>query len=283
MLRSTQHPFVAPLLLLLAAGCANPEPQDGPRLMVMLVVDQLIPEQLDRYDEHYSGGLRRLLDDGFRYDDAAHDHGVTETAAGHATLSTGVYPKTHGIVANDWYEFDAAGEARFVYAVADSLSSIVGIPERVGTLAPQPGARRHGRLGPGRRFRSPRGLGLQERPGGDHDGGNGAGARLLARCRTGALRDLQLVPAVGTPAWVEDFNRDARTRLLSDSVWQSTIPRGLWSGSCHAGMRPPTRPTGSTRPFHIGSTRKVTHPRPPASTSGWRSGPWWTRRRWRWR
>lgn len=198
MSRPTQRRLVALLLLLPAAACRIPEPRDGPRLMVMLVVDQLIPQQLERYDEHYSGGLRRLLDEGFRFDNAAHDHGVTETAAGHATLSTGVYPNTHGIVANDWYEFDAAGGANFVYAVADSLSPIVGIPGRPG--------------------RSPRNLvrgGMadwvlyadsgahvvsvsKKGPGRDHNGGTGAGARLLARCRTGALRDLGVVPAVNS-------------------------------------------------------------------------------------
>lgn len=226
MLRSTHHPLVAPLLLLLAAGCANPEPQDGPRLMVMLVVDQLIPEQLERYGEHYSGGLRMLLDEGFRFDNAAHDHGVTETAAGHATLSTGVYPKTHGIVANDWYEFDAAGEARFVYAVADSLSSIVGIPERSG--------------------RSPRNLVRGGMADWALDADSGAQVVSVSKKDRAAITMAGRAPGhvywldaeqgryvtsawyrQSTPAWLDDFNRDARARLLSDSVWQSTIPPGL--------------------------------------------------------
>ena len=132
MLRPIQRPLVGLFLLLPLLGCGLPESQDRPRLMVMVVVDQLIPELLERYGRALFGRLRRLLDEGFRFDNAAHDHGVTETAAGHATLSTGVYPKMHGIVANDWYEFDAAGEPTFVYAVADSLSPIVDIPGRSG-------------------------------------------------------------------------------------------------------------------------------------------------------
>ena len=84
------------------------------------------------------------------------------------------------------------------------------------------------------------------------------------------------------PDWLEAFNRDDRARLLSDSVWRSTIPAGL-ERVVPRGDRAPTRPTESTRPFHIDSTRRVTRHRLPGSTSGWRSGPWWTRRPWRWR
>jgi predicted AlkP superfamily pyrophosphatase or phosphodiesterase len=226
MSRPIQRPLAGFLPILLSLGCGNPEPHDGPRLMVMVVVDQLIPDLLERYDEHYSGGLRRLLDEGFRFDNAAHDHGVTETAAGHATISTGVYPKTHGIVANDWFEFDQAGEPRYVYAVADSLSPIVGIPERPG--------------------RSPRNL---ERGGmADWVLGADSGAHVVSVSK----KDRAAVTMAGTapghvywldaeegryvtstwyrqalPGWVEDFNREARTRFLSDSVWYSTIPAGL--------------------------------------------------------
>ena len=226
MLRPIQRLLVALLLLLPLAGCGIPESQDRPRLMVMVVVDQLIPDLLERYDERYSGGLRRLLDEGFRFDDAAHDHGVTETAAGHATLSTGVYPKTHGIVANDWYEFDASGERRFVYAVADSLSPIVGIPERSG--------------------RSPANLQRGGMADWVLDADSGAHVVSVSKKDRAAITMAGTAPGhvywldadqgryvtsswyrQALPDWVEAFNRDARARLLSDSVWQSTIPAGL--------------------------------------------------------
>ena len=217
---------VAVCLLLLHAGCAGPGPEQDPRLMVMLVVDQLTPEVLARYDEHFSGGLRRLLDEGFQFRNAVHDHGVTETAAGHATLSTGVLPRTHGVVANDWYEFDEAGEARYVYAVADSLSPIVGIPGRSG--------------------RSPRNL---ERGGmADWVLGADSGAHVVSVSKKDRAAITMAGQAPGhvywldaeqgryvtsawyrqtMPAWVEDFNREARLRFLTDSVWHSTIPSGL--------------------------------------------------------
>ena len=225
MLRSFKRLVMALLLLAVPAGC-GPTPREGPRLMVMVVVDQLTPEALERYDEHYSAGLRRLLDEGFRFDNAAHDHGVTETAAGHATLSTGVLPRTHGVVANDWYEFDDAGEPRFVYAVADSLSPIVDIAERPG--------------------RSPQNLAR----GGMADWVVGAdsGAHVVSVSKKDRAAITMAGRAPGhvywldaeqgryvtsawyrqaLPDWLEEFNREARTRFLSDSVWHSTIPEGL--------------------------------------------------------
>lgn len=217
---------VALSVLLLPAGCADSAPERDPRLMVVLVVDQLTPEALLRYDEHFSGGLRRLLDEGYHFRNAAHDHGVTETAAGHATISTGVFPRIHGVVANDWYEFDGAGELRSVYAVADSLSPIVGIPERPG--------------------RSPRNL---ER-GGMADwvvaADSGAHVVSVSKKDRAAITMAGRVPGhvywldaeqgryvtsawyrQAIPEWVEEFNREARVRFLSDTVWHSTIPAGL--------------------------------------------------------
>lgn len=75
-----------------------------PRLIVVLVVDQMRAEMLERYGPYYSAGMRRLLDDGVRYTRARHAHASTYTAPGHATLSTGMHPREHGIVANSWID-----------------------------------------------------------------------------------------------------------------------------------------------------------------------------------
>src|SRR5215210_1305452 len=106
-------------LLLLGSACAaassgNPATPAAagsarPRLGVILVVDQFREPYLERYGDLFTGGFRRLLDQGRLYTRAAHDHAVTETAVGHATLSTGVYPMRHGIVANEWSERTTKG------------------------------------------------------------------------------------------------------------------------------------------------------------------------------
>ena len=101
------------------------EPQATPRLVVLVVVDQLRGDLLPRYSDAFSGGLRKLLDEGFRFTRATHDHAVTSTAPGHATLATGVHPSRHGVLANEWYEVDN-GTLDPVFSVGDSLAPILG-------------------------------------------------------------------------------------------------------------------------------------------------------------
>jgi hypothetical protein len=92
-----------------AASTASATPQSldhasaasRPALIVMIVVDQLGENLLERYYSLYSGGFHRLLANGHVYRRASHDHFATKTAVGHATLSTGVYPSRHGIIANE--------------------------------------------------------------------------------------------------------------------------------------------------------------------------------------
>ena len=52
----------------------------------MLVADQLREDLLDKYGDLFTGGFKRLVADGHRYVNATHDHAVTETAPGHATI-----------------------------------------------------------------------------------------------------------------------------------------------------------------------------------------------------
>lgn len=129
--------IAAVLLTFMVAGCAgNPVPAatvpgDRPALVVLLVVDQLRADLLLRYDDLYTGGFRRLLDQGYSYVNASHAHAATETAVGHASLSTGVHPNRHGIIGNGWYE-QKGGAWVFVANIADSTVKIVGHPTGAG-------------------------------------------------------------------------------------------------------------------------------------------------------
>ena len=101
-----------------------------PRLVVFVVVDQMLPDHFSRFDDLYSGGLKRLYDDGAVFLNGMHHHAATYTATGHATLSTGRFPGAHGIVGNSW--FDRAAGNRETYATADSTVHQVGEPGRTG-------------------------------------------------------------------------------------------------------------------------------------------------------
>jgi len=98
-----------------------------PRLLVFLVVDQLRGDLLNRYASQFSGGFKRLMEEGLSFSNAYHAHAHTETSPGHATLSTGVYPARAGIPANAWREGNGSDRTP-VYNVVDETYPLVGAP-----------------------------------------------------------------------------------------------------------------------------------------------------------
>src|SRR5467141_2798223 len=75
-----------------------------PKLVVLLVVDQMRGDYVDKFLGQWTGGLKRLVEEGAWFRDAAYPYAATETCAGHATISTGAFPATHGMVANAWWD-----------------------------------------------------------------------------------------------------------------------------------------------------------------------------------
>ena len=112
------------LLLLWALGMGGPAMAGEPRLVVLLVVDQLRSDYLERFRDQYEGGLQWLLEHGAVFLESAYRHSATVTAAGHATISTGMHPSSHGIVGNSWREA-ARGQ---VYSVEDASYPPIGGP-----------------------------------------------------------------------------------------------------------------------------------------------------------
>ena len=115
------------LMVLLAACSVWAEP---PRLVVVIAVDQMRADYLDRFTANYEGGLRRLRVDGAVFTDGHQDHALTQTAAGHATIATGVYPSRHGLVANEFWDRKSQ---QAVGAVTDSTTRLVGADGRAGS------------------------------------------------------------------------------------------------------------------------------------------------------
>ncbi len=75
--------------------------QTKPTLVVQITVDQLRPDYLDTFRSQFTGGFARLLKQGAFFTQAFHDHAVTETAPGHATLWSGRFPAHTGVVLNE--------------------------------------------------------------------------------------------------------------------------------------------------------------------------------------
>jgi predicted AlkP superfamily pyrophosphatase or phosphodiesterase len=100
------HPVCLAALALLALTPGRPVAQQrqGPRLVVLLVVDQMRRDYIDDYGPHWKKGLRRIVDEGAWFTKAAYPYTTTLTCAGHATISTGTLPSTHGIISNQWWD-----------------------------------------------------------------------------------------------------------------------------------------------------------------------------------
>ncbi|MBX3172807.1 MAG: alkaline phosphatase family protein [Gemmatimonadaceae bacterium] len=88
---------VAPALAVQGQAAENAQ---RPRLVVFLTVDQLRPDYLTRWRDQLSGGLRRLVDEGAFFERGLQDHGITETAPGHASTLSGRFPYSTGISSN---------------------------------------------------------------------------------------------------------------------------------------------------------------------------------------
>jgi len=96
------------LLLLSLLGTAWPAAGQArrPKLIVLLMVDQMRADYVDRYQHQWSGGLRRLLSEGAWFREADYPYAGTVTCAGHASVSTGTLPSTHGMIGNTWWDRD---------------------------------------------------------------------------------------------------------------------------------------------------------------------------------
>ncbi len=206
--------------LAVVSGCGR-WPHPPPSLIVSVSVDQLRGDLLEHYDSLFSGGFRRLLDDGLRFPGTTHAHAKTSTAPGHTTLGTGVHPSRNGIVGNSWLERSPEGW-RSVYSVEDSLSHILGFPAMEGR---SPANLLRGGLADwlleadssavivsvSRKDRAAIGL-----------AGRARGHVYWITANQGKFVTSSYY-AEAYPGWVERFNLEEMPRIFGDSVWEQTL------------------------------------------------------------
>jgi predicted AlkP superfamily pyrophosphatase or phosphodiesterase len=103
-------------------------PRKRPNLVIMVSVDMLSGEIMDRYGAGLPGGLGRLQNEGVYFDNAFHDHAFTETGPGHSVLLSGRHPASTGIPENQWRD---RATGKLVYCVQDP--HVVDFGEPSGT------------------------------------------------------------------------------------------------------------------------------------------------------
>jgi hypothetical protein len=110
-----------------AAAAVATDTGKRPRLVVIISVDQLCYEYLERFRANFTsdGFFQRCSTEGTWFTECHHRHAYTVTAPGHAVLMTGNYPGPLGIIDNTWYDRRLGKE---VYCVEDLNYPIVGTP-----------------------------------------------------------------------------------------------------------------------------------------------------------
>jgi hypothetical protein len=104
-----------------APRAAAPAP-DRPKLVVLISVDQMRGDYIDRFQHQWTKGLHRLVNEGAWFRQADYPYYTTVTCAGHASISTGTVPAVHGMVNNTWAD---SNNARTVSCTDDPTAKLI--------------------------------------------------------------------------------------------------------------------------------------------------------------
>lgn len=132
------HTIKLNFLLLISMLCnyaIAQTPDEKPKLVVGIVVDQMRYDYVSRYWSKYSeGGFKRLMKEGFSTSNGYFNYAPSKTGPGHASIYTGTTPAYHGIVANEFYSRD---EKREVYCADDENERTIGSDSDDGKMSPR--------------------------------------------------------------------------------------------------------------------------------------------------
>jgi predicted AlkP superfamily pyrophosphatase or phosphodiesterase len=198
-----------------------------PKLVVVLVVDQMRADYLNRFGGYFTGGLARLLDSGAVFTDAHQDHATTVTAVGHATIATGVFPSSHGIVDNDFFD---RTENREVYSASDSSAPLLGVPTAPGR---SPQRLMRDALGDWLKRASPESkvfsVAIKDRSAIMMAGHQADGAYWYHAPRKGLVTSTYYQQAY--PAWVDSFNNLGLIESYFQLGWSKLMPEEVYLAS----------------------------------------------------
>ncbi|TGD78370.1 alkaline phosphatase PafA [Hymenobacter wooponensis] len=225
------------LSLLLAATLALPafaqkasKSLDRPKLVVGIVVDQMRYDYLYRYWSKYgNGGFRRLLGEGFSYENAHYNYVPTYTGPGHASIYTGTTPSVHGIVGNNWLVRE---EGKGTYVTEDKTVQPVG-----GTVAAGQQSPRHmltstitDELRLATNFQSKViGVCIKDR-GSILPAGHAANAAYWYDGSNGAFISSTFYQTT-LPDWVQKFNQKQVAAQYLSKPWETLLPIGQYTES----------------------------------------------------
>ena len=125
------------LLAVIAPSAQAPRPAapaapGKPKLVVLLSVDQMRGDYIDKFRHQWTRGLHRMVTEGAWFRDANYPYYTTVTCAGHASIGTGTVPAVHGMVANTWAD---RNNARTVSCTDDETATLIPYGAPVKSVA----------------------------------------------------------------------------------------------------------------------------------------------------
>jgi predicted AlkP superfamily pyrophosphatase or phosphodiesterase len=243
--RAIQAALVGGFVLLAASTASLQQPADGPpKMIVVLVVDQMRADYLDWYGPLLTKGLHRLTERGAWFTNAAYPYLNTVTCVGHSTIGTGTFPYHHGMILNGWLD-------RSTKKVPGCTEDLKVKEITYAGLAPATGDSARNLMRPA--------LGEQVR--------ERAGGRAIAM----SLKPRSAIPLVGHHAdavvwfddrggwstsaaftkkpvpFIEEFVQSHPVTEDKDKVWTRTLDVSAYKGDDDVAAERP--PAGSTRTF----------------------------------
>ncbi len=213
------------LLILLAVCCVSAAgsgqsapPPSPPKLILVIAIDQMRFDFLERFSPLYRSGLKTLIERGAVFTNAKYRHAATETGPGHSILLTGSDPKHSGIVANDWWD---PYLGRVVNVVDDPVQTPVGGPGR----AASPANLLTFTVGDVLKSKNPRsrvvGVGIKDRSAVLMAGRRGDAAYWFENNGGNFITSSYYMSAA--PAWLDDWNRQRSVDRFAGQTWTRLI------------------------------------------------------------
>jgi predicted AlkP superfamily pyrophosphatase or phosphodiesterase len=131
--------LVGLLMFPLLGGAPSREAREDPArpsLLLVITVDQMRDDYLDRFGDLFcDGGFRQLLVRGARFTQCTYNYAATYTGPGHSVILSGLPPSKTGIIANEWFDLITGNN---VYCIQDTSVRSVGIDpgDPVGRMSP---------------------------------------------------------------------------------------------------------------------------------------------------
>lgn len=189
-----------------------------PKLVLVVAIDQMRFDFLDRFEPLYKGGLRQLIDKGGVFTNANYRHASTETGPGHSVLLSGSHPSHSGIVANEWWDGHLE---KAVNVIDDPVQTPLGGAGRPAS----PSNMLTFTVGDVLKATSPRsrvvGVGLKDRSAILMGGRRADAAYWFENDGGNFVTSTYYMDAA--PAWLNDWNRSRRVDRFANETWSRLI------------------------------------------------------------